>query len=774
MPPSNSDESPDLPPPAGAPGGGALVWAGIAAAVLAIWRVDLTLPGGFAGGFPYIAVVLLGSTWLGPRGVVALALACAGLIGLGGLSAPEAAAGFPRPEAIERGCALGLLVAVTWLGLARREALTAAVLVERRFREFMEHCPALAFMKDGRGRYVFGNRAWRGQFAPDRDPIGRTDAELFGKEAARELRASDARVRVALRAGEDASLILDEFGVPSDGIPRWWRVCKFPLAGEGGAPLIGGFALDISESKFREEALRRGEALFRATFDQAGIGMAVLDPAGVVRRCNRAMGELLGRPPELLVGCPLDLLAHEEDAADARQTLGTALATGDRLECLMRFRREDGTIPWAKMTVSAAYDAPEAEPFAVGMFEDITERRKATEGLRIAKESAEAATRAKSEFLARLSHELRTPIAAIAGYSRKLREQPAPSAQLAEDIERITVNSEHVLRLADDLLNLSRIEAGAVDVRPIPCNLRELAADVAGTLEIAAQSKGLELVAEVGLGVPSSVVTDPVRLRQVLLNLLGNAVKYTDEGRVALAIEREGREIVFDVTDTGPGLSAEECSRLFEPFVQLALDPGRRDGGAGLGLSISKGLAQALGGDIEVESAPGRGCRFRVRLPLRSAAPRATGKGKTVPGPRPPAVRLPYRILVVDDSEDQRNLLGYYLRGAGAEVLAASNGEEALAVLDGAMAQGRGPHAILLDMEMPVMDGYETVRALRGRGIDLPVVAVSANTAERDRRACRDAGCDDHLAKPIDPAQLLVALSVGIKSGRAARGFPPS
>jgi signal transduction histidine kinase len=365
---------------------------------------------------------------------------------------------------------------------------------------------------------------------------------------------------------------------------------------------------------------------------------------------------------------------------------------------------------------------------------------------RAARHAAEAANRAKSEFLAGMSHELRTPLNAVLGYVQLLTMQGGLSAKQARGLDTIHKSGRHLLALIDDILDLARIEAGRTEPNPQPVNLPEFLQAVVNLMRVKADEKHLAFAFDAGPGLPEAVLADERRLRQVLLNLLGNAIKFTDNGTVTLraSAEPKGQTQVLlrlDVEDTGVGMRPEDLKRIFEPFEQVG-DVRRRSGGTGLGLAITRALVNDMRGQVHVSSELGRGTRFRVELPL----PLTQASG--VCGSAPAVARYegpPRRVLVVDDVAANRALLRDFLVYAGFEVVEASDGSELVAA-----AKKFRPDLIVMDSIMPV-DGVDATRQLR-READLaatPVIAVSASASAEHRAACLQAGVNVFLPKPV-------------------------
>ncbi|MEQ1891435.1 MAG: response regulator [Planctomycetota bacterium] len=410
--------------------------------------------------------------------------------------------------------------------------------------------------------------------------------------------------------------------------------------------------------------------------------------------------------------------------------------------------------------------------------------------LATANERAQSASRAKSEFLANMSHEIRTPMNALLGYVELLCDPTAVADERARYAETIKHSSDHLLTILNDILDISRIEASRLVVNHADISPFELAREVLQLLAPQAGERDLALALEVPRPIPEVIETDLVRARQILLNLVGNALKFTPQGGVRVVVrldEHEGsdhRYLCFDVIDTGIGIATRELERIFEPFSQADGSSTRRYGGTGLGLTISKRLAILLGGDVEAKSESGQGSTFTLRLyagELRRAALRKYTSEECRLALEATKARAPEtypsvtgRLLVVEDVELNQRVLAALLRRAGATVDLAADGREGLERVLAAERAGTPYELVLMDMQMPVMDGYEATRRLRAAGFTRPIVAMTAHAMVTDREKCLAAGCSAYETKPIQRERLLVTCQRLLAGERVSAPLPAS
>jgi PAS domain S-box-containing protein len=562
------------------------------------------------------------------------------------------------------------------------------------------------------------------------------------------------------------------------------------------APLGLVVARDISERLRAQEALRESERRYRTLVESARVVVWTLAAGGRVTSLNPAFQAITGRDPAASLGKPLADLLHPDDRPVLADLLGRALRGEPTPAAVLRVRSaadDDCHLELISLT-----RLPEGQESVVsGIARDVTERLRAEEALRQAeamrraKEAAERADRAKTEFLANVSHEIRTPMTAILGFTDVLmadeRVRSLPPQRL-DDLRTIQQNGAHLLALINDILDLSKIEAGRLPVTPVPSSPAQVAAEVVASMRVRAEAKGLPLSLQFLGPLPATIRSDPVRLRQILSNLLGNAIKFTERGGVWLRVglvdpASPAPALRFEVEDSGVGLSPQELAGLFEPFSRARHSPSGEPNGSGLGLAISRRLAERLGGRIDVASTPGRGSRFTLTLPtgplegVELRLPPADAPARAEPSP-PPAPAPPTagrlrdaRILLAEDNPAIQRIVALHLERAGAAVVPARNGQEALDLALSARDAGRPFDAILMDMQMPVLDGYEATRQLRASGFRGAILALTAYAMPEDREECLRFGCDDHVSKPIDWEQLLSKLADHL-GRRPDRGVP--
>ena len=528
-------------------------------------------------------------------------------------------------------------------------------------------------------------------------------------------------------------------------------------------------------------AQQAAEARFRVMFDEAPLGVAVVDAiSGRILEANARMAELVGRPRASLTGLDPQLsLTHPDDIAISQEHNARLRAGEIDGYCVnKRYVRPDGSVVWASATCAPIRVAGDDTPRHLFIVEDISERKRHERELRHASERAEAANAAKSEFLAHMSHEIRTPMNAVLGLAQVLEREPLSDRQ-REMVMRIRTAGQSLLSILNDVLDLSKIEAGQLRIEPRPFELGALLASLDSLMGQAAREKGLTLRLQVPDAALGPLVGDGLRLEQILLNLVGNAIKFTDRGEVAVVVQAHDRtddqvRLRFEVRDTGIGIAPAALDRLFTPFTQVDDGIGRRYGGTGLGLSICKRLIEQMDGQIGADSRPGQGSVFWFDLPLRFGSADALDAGSRTKPDAPSGPRLAgAHLLVVDDSAMNRDLVERALQAEGASATLAADGQQAVQIL---RSRPAGFDAVLMDVQMPVMDGLSAIRMIRGSlGLEhLPIIAFTAGVRDEQQAAALSAGADDVLAKPMDLDEMALMLARWVSPRPATGGKAPT
>ncbi|MFQ5805257.1 MAG: CHASE domain-containing protein [Phycisphaerae bacterium] len=574
-------------------------------------------------------------------------------------------------------------------------------------------------------------------------------------------------------------------------------------------------AQEIAERQRAEEALRESESHLRAVVHGSKDAMIAIGADGLITLFNPAAESMFGRTAPEMLGQPLDCLMPEIYRERHRQYVKGYFTHGEPHGAIgktveLPAARSNGQ--QFSIELSLSIGQRDSQRFALAVIRDITERKQAEETLResnaamvealerekrtsmqlestmeqleAATREARAATQAKSEFLANMSHEIRTPMTAILGFSETLLDPALSDSERLSAVQTIRRNGEYLLHIINDILDLSKIEAGKLEVERVVCSPARLVAEVVSLMCVRAESKGLALSAAHLGPIPETLRSDPTRLRQILVNLTGNAIKFTEQGGVRLVaclVEKDDGQpmMQFDVIDSGIGMAEEQVARLFQPFTQADSSTTRNFGGTGLGLMISKRLAEMLGGDITVQSQPGSGSTFRVTIatgPLagvrmlddpREALMGSDGAGRQSSSPvASDQPRLDCRILLAEDGPDNQRLISFFLRKSGAAVTIVENGRLAVDAAFEAEEKGQPFDVILMDMQMPQLDGYEATSLLRHKGYSRPVVALTAHAMRGDREKCVRAGCDGFLSKPIDRRKLLETVRASLSKDR--------
>jgi PAS domain S-box-containing protein len=575
--------------------------------------------------------------------------------------------------------------------------------------------------------------------------------------------------------------------------------------------LFMGVMRDISQQKAIESQLRESEQRYELAI--RGTSEAIWDwdvRTGQVFYSLRYQ-ELLGCEEGDLpsVFDSFESRLHEWDRERVAGAIQDHLSKGSPCDVECRLRTAHQGFRWFRLRGQAVWDGSGQAVRMAGSLGDITKQKEVEDHLRsftgelvevrqqlesqnvelatkaaelsAAREAAEVANRTKSDFLANMSHEIRTPMTAILGFADLLLDANQTAQEREHCVQTIRRNADHLLTIINDILDISKIEAGKLGVELVRCSPRQIVVETMTLIGVRADAKNLSLNAEYIGPIPESIQTDPTRLRQILINLLGNAIKFTETGGVRLVVRfvcRQGASPVmqFDVVDSGVGMTQEEVAKLFQPFTQADTSTARRFGGTGLGLTISKRLAQMLGGDLVLlETQRDLGTRFRATVATgnmdgvamvevdQAIPPRAERPDRPAAPADPPGLHG-CRVLLAEDGLDNQRLIARVLSKAGAQVTIAGNGQFAFELAMESLEQGDPFDVILMDMQMPVMDGYEATRLLRRFGYTRPIVALTAHAMASDRDKCIQAGCDDYTTKPIDRSKLLEAVGQFLNS----------
>ena len=661
---------------------------------------------------------------------------------------------------------------------------------ERGFlRTLIQTIPDLVWLKDPQGVYLACNPEFERFFGhPEKEIVGKSDYDFMDRDLAEFFRGHD---RNAVKAGKPT--VNEEWiTYANDGHRALLVTTKTPMYRQDGG-LIGvlGIAHDITELRASQEQVQQHrdelermvaertaelraahQSLLDTQFamNKVGIGITWADPAnGKFLYANDYHANTLGYAQDEL----LNLSVSDIDPGFPRETFrenAERIRTSGFVQFETTQRKKNGETFPAEMTIYYHAGSGENSSRFIAFMTDITRRKKAERELLEARLAAEAANAAKSAFLANMSHEIRTPLNAILGLNR-LMQSGTLSPEQSERLQKMEVATRHLLSIINDILDLSKIEAGRLELEFANFHLSAVIDNVASIIREAVQGKGLTLEIDPD-GVPLWLYGDVTRLRQALLNLASNAVKFTERGSIAVRahlLEMHGDDVRvrFEVADTGIGISAEQQSRLFQAFQQADSSMARKFGGTGLGLALTKRLVGMMGGEAGVDSTVGKGSTFwfvvdlkrgQGPMPAQAAAGTTTGAELRLRADHGGA-----RILLTEDNAINIEVVQQILHAVGLDVAVAENGRIALE-----KAQAERFDLILMDMQMPEMDGVSATRAIRRLPDhpDIPILALTANAFTEDRRACLEAGMNDVLTKPIEPAALYEALEHWLPAGR--------
>ncbi|MEM9657820.1 MAG: PAS domain-containing protein, partial [Planctomycetota bacterium] len=625
------------------------------------------------------------------------------------------------------------------------------------FQSLVDSLPLNLMIKDRDGRRVFANRGYLELHQVEFDDVrGKSDFDLFPEKIARRFREEDVRVLeqgITLQGVEEQPM--------RDEQSRWIERIKGPLRGADGE--IRGVQVlfwDVTGRRQTEQALDLERGLLHSLMDNIPDAIYFKDRESRFIRVSRAMQDKHGlADPDEVVGQTDEDLFTEEHAqqalADEREIMRTGEPLVARLERETWPHRND---TWVSTTKMPLRNSDGATVGTFGISRDVTELKQAQDQLLHARDAANAASKAKSDFLANVSHEIRTPMNGIIGMTELLLNTELSDEQ--HEYQSIVKSSAHaLLSLLNSILDFSKIESGKLELEIVPFELRETIGNTLQTLAARAAQKGLELAVRIPPEAPERLLGDPSRLRQILVNLVGNAIKFTDRGEVVVevavdSIDRHMSDLHFTVRDTGPGVPPEKQARIFEAFSQADASTTRKYGGTGLGLAISTQLVQLMGGRIWVESELGQGSTFHfvARLPL------APGKGPTTTGDFETLHGVP--VLVVDDSQTNRLICQELLSVWGMNPTAVEGGQAAVALLRKTQATANPFRLVLLDVMMPGMDGFDVAKRMReDQGLaDVAIIMLSSAGRPGDAAQARDLGVARCMTKPVTQSEVLHAI----------------
>ncbi len=655
----------------------------------------------------------------------------------------------------------------------KRKEAEEAVLQERYLlHALMDTVPDAIYFKDAQSRFIRINKAMAGMFGlgDPSEAVGKTDFDFFTEDHVRPAWEDEQ----AIMASGEPLVGKVEKETWDDGRVTWASSTKLPFRDADGH-IVGTFGIsrDLTESKRAEEALRQQEERFRSLIEATAAIVWNTPSTGEFETEQPGWSTYTGQSFDQLKGWGWLDAVHPDDRSHTARAWSAAVAACSLYQVEHRLRRHDGEYRYMLVrAVPVLTENGEIREW-VGAHSDIDAEKRAEVALRDSKEAAEEATRAKSEFLANMSHEIRTPLNGIVGMT-ELALDTELNPEQREYLGMVKSSADHLLTVINDILDFSKIEAGKLDLELVDFDLRDTLDDTVATLAMRAHKKGLELADYIAYDVPDALVGDHHRLRQIIVNLIGNAIKFTDRGEVVLRVEVESRTdeqvcLRFAVCDTGIGISPEQRQKLFKAFSQADTSTTRKYGGTGLGLAISARLIQMMGGKVWLESQPGQGSTFYFTAQFG----RARGPSARPMPPEPAQVHgLP--VLVVDDNATNRRILQEMLTSWGMKPTVVEGGREALETLEQARQAGTPFSLVLLDAMMPGMDGFTLAERI-GQNSELmgsTLMMLSSANRREDAARCRQLGVATYLTKPVKQSTLLDAIMTTLGTSASLEGLP--
>lgn len=621
--------------------------------------------------------------------------------------------------------------------------------------------------------YEIVNQEYRRLAATNQEFVGRAHFDLFPHLKGTKIETIMKRV---YESGQSISATDYRVESPAgDNCPASYLDFQLqPFSNPDGSRGILTIAIDTTKKNQALNALKESVEKFKLFAETAPHMAFIADAGGNILYFNQRWHEYIGDSSDSSGWNWLkESIHHPDDLQRTIEAWGRSVVSGKPFEMEYRLRRHDGTYRWHLGRALAIRNDQGQITRWFGNNVDIHDQKELARQLLAAKNTADEANLAKSNFLANMSHEIRTPLGAIMGFAEELEQPGISPEQVQRYVSVINRNSAHLQRIIDDILDLSKVEAGKMLIERIDCSLTDLISEFIAFMNPKAVENGIKFNCTIQEGIPQNIASDPVRIRQILSNIVGNAIKFTPNGRIDLHVSATKEFIEFKVVDTGVGISQEQAKKLFQPFIQADLSTTRRFGGTGLGLALTKKLCESMGGEFFLESsAPDQGSTFVARIKWtepRSSFSKTGGKTssqekseshlESPPKSSSPAHRplQDSKILLVEDSRDNQLLIQILLEKAGARVTVADDGRQGIR-----KALQEDFSLVLMDVQMPEMDGIDAAQELRKKGYDKPIVALTAHAMKEEKERCLKSGFDDFLTKPVQKDRMIAILKTNI------------